>query len=147
MSSNSISDKGKENPASKVFVNNPSVIRPSSYSPSRILLAILRSLVNKMKEPQMIFNKNQIDIACLTETWSATENSCSIPIYDSHFKPRSDKNGIPLSHVGGVALFVNLHSQIGYFHFLNSKTEVLWLWTRPKNLPKDVSCMIFCIIY
>ena len=27
----------------------------------------------------------------------------------------------------------------------NSKTEVLWLWTRPKNLPKEVACMIICI--
>ncbi|XP_065577546.1 uncharacterized protein LOC136038402 [Artemia franciscana] len=150
MSSGSIADKGKVNPARKVCANNPGTIR-HSYSFPRILLANVRSLVNKMEELQIILGKNQIDIACPTETWSATEDSCSIPNYDSHFKPRLDKDGIPLSHGGGVAFFCKctLPNRILSFSEIenNSKTEVLWLWTRPKNLPKDVSCMIFCIIY
>ena len=57
MSSNSIADKGKENPACKVFVNHPGMVRRSSYSSPRILLANVRSLINKIKEPQIIFEK------------------------------------------------------------------------------------------
>ena len=117
MSSSSIAEKGKVNPARKVFAKNPDTIR-HSYSFPRILLAKVRSLVNKMEELQIILGKNQIDIACLTETWSATEDSCSIPSHDSHFKPRLDKDGIPLSYGGGVAFFVSVPSQIGFYHFL-----------------------------
>ena len=117
MSSSSIADKGKVNPAREVFANNLGTIR-HSYSFPRILLANVRSLVNKMEELQIILGKNQIDIACLIETWSATEDSCSIPNYDSHFKPRLDKDGIPLSHGGGVAFFCKCTLQIGFYHFL-----------------------------
>ena len=120
MSSSSITDKEKENPARKVFVNNPGMIH-HSYSFPRILLANVRSLLNKREELHIIFDKNQIDIACLTETWSATKDSCSIPNYDSHFKPRLDKDGIPLSHDGGVTFFVSVPSQIGFFHFLKQR--------------------------
>ena len=70
-----------------------------------------------MDEFQINLDKNQIDIACLTETWSATEDFCSIPNYVSHFKPRIDKDGIPLSHGGGVAFFVGPPFLIGFFHF------------------------------
>ena len=122
----------------------------SIANPTRILFANVRSLVNKMEELQIILDKNQIDIACLKETWSATEDYCSFPNYDSHFKPRLDKDSIPLSHGGRVAFFCQctLPNRILLFSEIvnNSKTEVLWLWTRPKNLLKDVSCMIFCII-
>ena len=89
-----------------------------SYSFPKILLPNVRSLVNKMEELQIILDKNQNDIACLTEKWSVTEDACSIPNYDSHFKPRSDKDAIPLSHGKGVAFFVSVPSQIGFFHFL-----------------------------
>ena len=106
-----------------------------SYSFPRNLFANVRSLVNKMDDLQIIFDKNQIDIACLTETWSATGDFGSIPNYDSHFKPRLDKDGIPLSHGGGVALFcLSTHpNQILSFSEIenNSKPEVLWLWSRP----------------
>ena len=71
-----------------------------------------------MEELQIILGKNRTDIAFLTETWSATEDSCSIPNYDSHFKPRLDNDGIPISHGGGVAFFVSVPSQIGFYHFL-----------------------------
>jgi hypothetical protein len=71
-----------------------------------------------MDELQISHDKNPIDIACLTETWSATEDFCSIPNYDSPFKPRIDKDGIFLTHGGGVAFFVGLPFLIGYFNFL-----------------------------
>lgn len=120
------------------------------YSFPKILLANVRSLGNKVEELETTLIQNDIEVACLCETWSASDTCTVISGYDVYLLPRLNKDGAIVSHGGGVGFLCKSAIPNRALNIpipRKPEHEVLWLWTRPRYLPKEVSSIIFGVVY
>jgi len=106
----------------------------------------VRSVVSKVDEFSTVLRVNNIDIACLTETWLKDEISTDIVTvkgYVSHRKDRPDgRRG------GGVAVYVC--EQLPCYRLLsyeNAHFDVIWLLFRLSRMPRSVSHIAVGTIY
>ena len=74
------------------------------YSFPKMLVLNVRSLMNKMKEVELCLKNGLIDIACICESWSATEKYVAFHGYDTYFKQRMTPDEITVTHGGGVGI-------------------------------------------
>ncbi|CAB3989052.1 Hypothetical predicted protein [Paramuricea clavata] len=88
---------------------------------------------------------NEVDLAGITETWlnSIILDSCvNIQGYNLVRNDRTEKRG------GGVCVFVK--SSIPFVTLPNlgcPNHECLWVKLRPYRLPREISCIIVCVLY
>ena len=118
--------------------DNPNVFGVS------LLLANTMSLAPKIDKVRCVVTDVYPDLGFFTETWlrdSSSVDDLQIPNY--HFIARNRNNG--MLH-GGVGLYVK--------HGIQYKTisttaifEVLWVWLRPRRLPRGVPCLVVGSIY
>ena len=104
-----------------------------------------RSLVNKIEDLEIVI-KNDVDIACITETWLTANIADPVVDISGYTIVRKDR-AMP-KRGGGVCAFVK--SSIGFRtieELDNPLFECLWLYLRPPRLPRGFSCIIICIIY
>ena len=94
------------------------------------------SLAPKMDEIRCCVSDWKPDAACFTETWlhaSINDNHIDIPEYNFISKNRT--TGIH----GGVGLYINNSIKFRLLaHLQVNNMEVLWVWLRPKRLPRGV---------
>ena len=132
-------------------VNSNNFSRPVSLPSQRfllpnILLANIRSIMNKSDELSAVLRNNKIDIACITESWlndSVPTEVVDISGYDCFRRDRCDgRRG------GGVACYVRNNVSCRKLDILDSDdTESLWLLHRASRMPKNVSHIAIGIIY
>ena len=108
------------------------------------LLANAQSLINKIDELEQVINQNNIDIACITETWLNKDViSCHIDNYTTYRNDRSDGRG-----GGGVLCFVRNDLPCSRLSELESSSvESLWILFRANRMPRAVSHIVVGIIY
>jgi len=86
---------------------------------------------------------NNIDIACITETWLNKDSSCHIDNYTTYRHDGSDGRGR-----GGVLCFVRSNLPCVQMSELESPSvESLWLLFRAKRKPRTVSHIAVGAIY
>ncbi len=117
-----------------------------AFSTPPVFLINARSLVQRIDELQIMLDTSNIDIAAITETWFPAHidtSVFSIPNFDLISKPRINKRG------GGVALYVRNDIEFRTLSEIkvHDDLEVLWIWTRPRRLPRSVSGIIICVVY
>ena len=111
-----------------------------------LFLSNTRSLVNKIEDLEIVIKNNDVDIACIPETW-LTANIAD-PVVDISGYTIVRKDCAMPKRGGGVCAFVK--SSIGFRtieELDNPLFECLWLYLRPPRLPRGFSCIIICIIY
>ena len=111
-----------------------------------LFLSNTRSLVNKIEDLEIVIKNNDVDIACIPETW-LTANTAD-PVVDISGYTIAPKDRAMPKRGGGVCAFVK--SSIGFRtieELDNPLFECLWLYLRPPRLPRGFSCIIICIIY
>ena len=117
----------------------------------KILLSNVRSLMSKVEEVELCLKNELVDIACICESWSATEENVAFEGYDTYFKPRMTPNDITIAHGGGnrVICRSSIRNRVLTFSNIPKKHgfDVLWLWCRPKKLPKEVASLVICVVY
>ncbi len=103
------------------------------------------SLAPKIDEIRCCVLDWKPDVACFTETWlheSINDNHIDIPEYSFISKNRT--TGIH----GGVGLYIKNSIKFRLLaHLQVNNMEVLWVWLRPKRLPRGVPCVIIGTIY
>lgn len=109
-------------------------------------LSNTRSLVNKIEDLETVIRENQIDIACITETW-LTDNIPNSTIEIRNYSlVRNDRS--TGKRGGGVCAYIK--TSIG-FDTIDDLTdplfESLWLYLRPNRLARGVSCLVVGIFY
>ena len=107
--------------------------------------------MNKLEEVELCLKNELVDIACICESWSTTEDVVAFEGYDTYFKPRMTPNDISVTHGGGVGIIYrsSVRNRVLTFSNIPNKHgfEVLWLWCRPKKLPKEVASLVICVVY
>lgn len=103
-----------------------------------------RSVNNKMNELQCISHDNGIDLVCITESWLVTDDT-TITL-DGYYPPfRNDREN---RQGGGVLCFVRDNIKVKEWkEFYEDGIETLWLTIYPKNLPRNISCIILEVVY
>ena len=102
--------------------------------------------MNKIEDLEIVIKNNDVDIACITETW-LTANIADPVVYVSGYTIVRKDRATP-KRGGDVEAFVK--SSIGFRtieELDNPLFECLWLYIRPPRLPRGFSCIIICIIY
>ena len=102
--------------------------------------------MNKIEDPEIVIKNNDVDIACITETW-LTANIVD-PVVDISGYTIVRKDRAMPKRGGGVCAFAK--SFIGFRtieELDNPLFECLWLYLRPPRLPRGFSSIIICIIY
>ena len=104
-----------------------------------------RSIVHKIDEMTNIIDDNEVDIACVTETWLSDEvPHCVTDIdgYTCERRDRVDRRG------GGVLTYIR--NSIPY-HRLSilecDEVESLWLLVRDKCMPRNFSHILVGVVY
>lgn len=105
-----------------------------------------RSLVNKIDEFQATLSQNQVDIAVVSETWLSDnhpESAITVSGYNLFSKHRRDRRG------GGVAVYVDqtISSRQLSECPVPDELECVWVMTRPRRLPRPLSCIVVCGVY
>ena len=112
-----------------------------------MFLSNTRSLVNKIKDLEIVIKNNDVNIACIAETWLTANIADPVVDISGYTIVRKDR-AMP-KRGGGACAFVN--SSIGFRTIEelldNPLFECLWLYLRPPRLPRGFSCIIICIIY
>ena len=98
-----------------------------------------RSIVNKIDEMTEIIENNEVDIACVTETWLSDEIPPCVTDIDGY---TCERRG------GGVLTYIR--NSIPY-HRLSilecDEVESLWLLVRDKCMPRNFSHILVGVIY
>ena len=115
----------------------------------KILLSNVRSLISKLEEVKLCLENELVDIACICESCSATEDVVAFEGYDTYFTPRMTPNDIAVTHGGGFGIICrsSIRNRVLTFSNIPNKHgfEVLWLW--PKKLPKEVASLVISVVY
>ena len=123
----------------------------ASYDLPSFLLANLQSIgisggYNKSPELQEILDLNNIDIACLTETWLSESNKDEMSFTDYYCFNLVRKNVLRAS--GGVSILVKEGVPTNNLNInVPEHIECLWLSLRPKKLPRSISIIIVACLY
>ena len=98
--------------------------------------------MNKIEDLEIVIKNNDVDIACITETW-LTANIAD-PVVDISGYTIVRKDCAMPKRGGGVCAFVK--SSIGFRtieELDNPLFECLWLYLGPPRLPRGFSCIIY----
>ena len=103
-------------------------------------------VASKIDELSTVLQVNNIDIACLTETWLKDEipsDIVTINGYVSYRKDRSDgRRG------GGVAVYVRDRLPCCRLtNYENPQLDVIWLLFRAPRMPRSVSHIALATVY
>lgn len=99
----------------------------------------------KLDELTLFLNSNNVDIACITETWlKATIPNSAIHI-DGYSVIRRDRTDIT---GGGVCIYIRQSiSHRQWNHLDEEGIESLWLTIRSKKLPREISMISLGVLY
>ena len=119
---------------------------PVKSSIPNILICNLRSLSPKIDELDCVMEHNDVDIACITETWltdEIPESQVSLKDFTLFRKDRPTR-------AGGIAAYIR--SCIPCVRLLEAEltgavTETMWLNVKPFRLLRSVSTILIGIIY
>ena len=121
-------------------------MQSKKHAMPNLLVTNVRSIIDKTDELECVLTNNNIDIACITESW-LTENipteAINIPGYVCYRHDREDgRRG------GGVLCYVNtgLSCQV-LDQLYDPDIESLWLLCRGTRMPRRVSHIAIGIIY
>ena len=123
----------------------------ASYDLPSFLLANLQSIgisgeYDKSPELQEILDLNNIDIACLTETWLSESNKDEMSFKNYYCFNLVRKNVLRAS--GGVSILVKEGVPTNNLNInVPEHIECLWLSLRPKKLPRSISIIIVACLY
>ena len=102
---------------------------------------------DKTTELEAMLEINNIDIACITETW-LTENTKNQVVFNGYTSFHSVRRNVQRSS-GGISIFVNEDFRL--VKKLNVKVpehiETLWISVRPNWLPRAISVIIVAGVY
>ena len=102
--------------------------------------------MNKIEDLEIVIKNNDVDIACITETWLTANIADPVVDISGYTIVRKDR-AMP-KRGGGVCAFVKSSISFRTIEELdNPLFECLWLYLRPPRLPRGFSCIIICIIY
>ena len=109
------------------------------------MLLNARSLINKTDELELVVITNDIDIACITETWLKETVPDKAVAVSGMTLVRNDRT---YGTGGGVALYVNNKIPFKIRKDLNDPLfECQWVTLRPKWLPRAISKIAVCCVY
>ena len=109
-----------------------------------LLLANVRSLINKLDDLEAAVRLNSSDIICLTETWLSDEVPSEAVNIDGFCLYRKDRN----RQGGGVACYVRAEFPCTRLQSFESPgLETLWLLLRSPRMPRWLSHIIIAVIY
>ena len=115
------------------------------YRLPTFLNANVRSVVNKLDDLTVVLKQNNVDIACLTETWlndNVPNEVLSIPGYNAFRNDRKGRLG------GGVAVLIEESYPVKLWPELqNPELETLWVSIRPPKMPRCFSHITFGVMY
>ena len=60
--------------------------------------------MNKLEEVELCLKNELVDIACICESWSATEDVVAFEGYNTYFQPRMTPTDITVTDGGGVGI-------------------------------------------
>ena len=111
-----------------------------------LFLSNTRSLVNKIEDLEVVINQNDMDIACITETWLTNNIPNSVVDISGYSLVRIDRSADKRG--GGVCTYIKSSIDFTTIDELNdSPFESLWVYLRPNRLPRGFSFIIIGIIY
>ena len=103
------------------------------------------SLAPKIDEITLCMSEMKPDLACFTETWfhdGISTDCINISGYNLIYKNRT--SGIH----GGVCTYIRNSIKFKTLNFLHHPDfEVLWVYVRPKRLPRGVPCIVIGTVY
>ncbi|XP_019618323.1 PREDICTED: uncharacterized protein LOC109465472, partial [Branchiostoma belcheri] len=105
-----------------------------------------RSLLNKLDEFELTLQQYKVDIAIVTETWFSTampSEFLNVDNYTLFATSRTDRRG------GGVAIYTHENIQARPISHVQvpPELECVWVWVRPKRLPREVPSIALCATY
>ena len=110
-----------------------------------LLLSNVMSLAPKIDELHEVINSNDIDIACITETWLRNHIDDNIVTLSGFRLVRLDRS---TSQHGGVCMYVKNDIQCKILRdLLDDKFEVVWVHIRPNCLPRGIPCIVMGTLY
>ncbi|CAB4038401.1 Hypothetical predicted protein, partial [Paramuricea clavata] len=121
------------------------VARDNNFPLPTLLVANVRSIINKIDELQLVAQINQVEVICITESWLNTSVVDSMISLSNFIQFRNDRT---YSCGGGVSIYIKEEIYCRRLeHFEDSAIESLWLLLRPKRLPRSISALLLAVIY
>ena len=110
-----------------------------------LLVANVRSVINKVDELESVAYVNNADVICITESWLNTSILDSMISLSNFVQFRKDRVH---SCGGGVCIYINEKIYCRRLErFEDPAIEFLWILLRPKRLPRSVSALLVAVIY
>lgn len=129
----------------KANLKSVKLLKANEYDLPCLFLSNVRSLNNKIDELEVVADDTKVDLIALTETWTDENTSpdyLAINGFTLFSKPRTGRRG------GGVALYVNRSFNPHILPVIvPDEIEAIWVIMRPKLLPREISCIVICVLY
>jgi hypothetical protein len=121
------------------------VARDNNFQLPTLLVANVRSIINKIDELELVAQINQVEVICITESWLNTSVVDSMISLSNFIQFRNDRT---YSCGGGVCIYIKEEIYCRRLeHFEDPAIESLWLLLRPKRLPRSISALLLAVIY
>ena len=106
----------------------------------------VRSILTKIDELATVLQINNVDIACVTETWLCDEKPAELVDIENYVCYRNDRRDGRRG--GGVALYIksNLPCQ-RLSDFEEANVESLWLLYRATRMPRQITHVVIGAVY
>jgi hypothetical protein len=128
-----------------VSTSNLTKVTVDRYRLPTILNVNLRSINNKIDDFTTVLSHNNVDIACVSETWlthDIPDDVINIQGYTTIRHDRNHKRG------GGVAAFIkDTIPMSAWPQLLDPEFETLWVTLRPLKMPRMFSHITIGVIY
>ncbi|CAB4042635.1 Hypothetical predicted protein, partial [Paramuricea clavata] len=116
------------------------VARDNNFPLPTLLVANVRSIINKIDELELVAQINQVEVICITESWLNTSVVDSMISLSNFIQFRNDRT---YSCGGGVCIYIKEEIYCRRLeHFEDPAIESLWLLLRPKRLPRSISALL-----
>ena len=121
------------------------VARDNNFQLPTLLVANVRSIINKIDQLELVAQINQVEVICITESWLNTSVVDSMISLSNFIQFRNDRT---YSCGGGVCIYIKEEIYCRRLeHFEDPAIESLWLLLRPKRLPRSISALLLAVIY
>ena len=111
-----------------------------------LILCNARSLTNKVDELELVLRINSTPLAIITECWDITTETGAIRGYLNFFNTRRDRKDTRRG--GGVGIYCREDLPCRQLNNpSDSCHETIWLWCRPRRLPRTYSFIILAAVY
>ena len=128
-----------------------SIHTPGNKKLPTFLLSNIQSFGNspdtdKTTELEAVINQNNIDVACLTETWLRDDNKDQIS-FNNYINFHLTRKNV-LRSSGGVSIIVKDDIPANRLNIkVPEHIECIWLSLRPKWLPRKISNIVIAGVY